>query len=79
MDYRNLGKCGLKVSPICLGTMMFGDRTDEAEAGRIINSARSSTRSAPGTRPWSMDSSPPATRRRRAIRIQSTRSPGGRR
>jgi aryl-alcohol dehydrogenase (NADP+) len=28
------------VSPICLGTMMFGDRTDEAEAGRIVASAR---------------------------------------
>jgi aryl-alcohol dehydrogenase (NADP+) len=40
MDYRNLGKCGLKVSPICLGTMMFGDRTDAVEAGRIVASAR---------------------------------------
>jgi aryl-alcohol dehydrogenase (NADP+) len=28
------------VSPICLGTMMFGDRTDEAEAARIVASAR---------------------------------------
>ena len=40
MDYRNLGESGLKVSPICLGTMMFGDRTDAAEAGRIVASAR---------------------------------------
>jgi aryl-alcohol dehydrogenase-like predicted oxidoreductase len=40
MDYRNLGNSGLKVAPICLGTMMFGDRTDEAEAGRIVASAR---------------------------------------
>ena len=40
MDYRNLGKSGLKVSPICLGTMMFGDRTDAAESGRIVASAR---------------------------------------
>ena len=40
MDYRNLGKSGLKVSRICLGTMMFGDRTDEAEAGRIVAAAR---------------------------------------
>ena len=39
-DYRNLGNSGLKVSRICLGTMMFGDRTDEAEAGRIVASAR---------------------------------------
>ncbi len=40
MDYRFLGKSGLKVSPICLGTMMFGDRTDAAESGRIVGSAR---------------------------------------
>jgi aryl-alcohol dehydrogenase-like predicted oxidoreductase len=40
MDYRNLGRSGLHVSPICLGTMMFGDRTDAAEAGRIVGSAR---------------------------------------
>ena len=24
MEYRNLGRSGLKVSPLCLGTMMFG-------------------------------------------------------
>ena len=40
MEYRFLGKSGLKVSPICLGTMMFGDRTDAAEAGRIVAAAR---------------------------------------
>ena len=40
MDYRKLGNSGLRVSPICLGTMMFGDRTDAAEAGRIVASAR---------------------------------------
>src|SRR5438105_12591342 len=40
MEYRSLGHSGLKVSPICLGTMMFGDRTDAAEAGRIVASAR---------------------------------------
>jgi aryl-alcohol dehydrogenase-like predicted oxidoreductase len=40
MDYRSLGDSGLKVSPICLGTMMFGDRTDKAEAGRIVANAR---------------------------------------
>ena len=40
MEYRFLGKSGVKVSPLCLGTMMFGDRTDEAEAGRIVASAR---------------------------------------
>ncbi|MBE0623818.1 MAG: aldo/keto reductase [Burkholderiales bacterium] len=40
MEYRKLGASGLKVSPICLGAMMFGERTDAAEAGRIVASAR---------------------------------------
>ncbi|HEY4373395.1 MAG TPA: aldo/keto reductase [Burkholderiales bacterium] len=40
MDYKKLGHAGIRVSPICLGTMMFGERTDEAEAGRIVASAR---------------------------------------
>lgn len=42
MDYRNLGQSGLKVSPICLGTMMFGDRTDARTAGQIVSIARDS-------------------------------------
>src|SRR3954466_10366050 len=40
MEYRNLGSSGVKVSPICLGTMMFGGPTDEATAGRIVAKAR---------------------------------------
>ncbi|NYI02143.1 aldo/keto reductase [Cupriavidus plantarum] len=40
MQYRRLGASNLKVSTLCLGTMMFGDQTDEAEAGRIVASAR---------------------------------------
>lgn len=40
MKLRRLGSSGLSVSEICLGVMMFGDRTDEAEAGKIIVSAR---------------------------------------
>jgi aryl-alcohol dehydrogenase-like predicted oxidoreductase len=39
MEYRRLGRSGLEVSVICLGTMMFGDRTDAAEAGRIVDHA----------------------------------------
>ncbi|MDB5591236.1 aldo/keto reductase [Enterovirga sp.] len=39
MDYRQLGRSGLKVSPLCLGTMMFGGPTEEAVAARIIASA----------------------------------------
>ena len=40
MHYRRLGNSNLQVSALCLGTMMFGDQTDEAEAGRIVASAR---------------------------------------
>ena len=40
MEYRRLGKSGIRVSPLCLGTMMFGDRTDAAEAGRMVAAAR---------------------------------------
>jgi len=29
MQYRRLGRFGLKVSPLCLGTMMFGGETNE--------------------------------------------------
>ncbi len=39
MQYRTLGRSGLKVSEICLGTMTFGRVTDEAEAQRIVNLA----------------------------------------
>ena len=39
MQYRTLGQSGLKVSPLCLGTMMFGGPTDEAAAHRIIDAA----------------------------------------
>jgi aryl-alcohol dehydrogenase-like predicted oxidoreductase len=39
-SYRRLGRSGLKVSTLCLGTMMFGDRTDEAQAGEIVAAAR---------------------------------------
>ena len=39
MDYRNLGKAGVKVSPICLGTMMFGGQTSEADSIRIMHQA----------------------------------------
>src|SRR3954447_26909812 len=40
MDYRSLGRSGLKISPICLGTMMFGGATDEATSSRIVAKAR---------------------------------------
>ncbi|AOZ01879.1 NADP-dependent oxidoreductase [Cupriavidus sp. USMAHM13] len=40
MPYRRLGASNLKVSALCLGTMMFADQTDESEASRIVASAR---------------------------------------
>lgn len=40
MQYRKLGRSGLKVSPICLGTMMFGGPTDEATSARMVAKAR---------------------------------------
>src|SRR5919204_5789834 len=40
MQYRQLGRSGLKISPICLGSMMFGGPTDEATSGRIVAKAR---------------------------------------
>jgi aryl-alcohol dehydrogenase-like predicted oxidoreductase len=40
MEYRNLGRSGLRVSPLCLGAMMFGGATDEATSARIVDRAR---------------------------------------
>ena len=39
MEYRRLGRSGLKVSALCLGTMTFGHGTEEAEAERIVRTA----------------------------------------
>jgi aryl-alcohol dehydrogenase-like predicted oxidoreductase len=40
MQYRYLGRSALRVSPLCIGAMMFGGATDEATARRIIDKAR---------------------------------------
>lgn len=40
MEYRSLGQSGLKVAPLCLGAMMFGGPTAEADARGIIGRAR---------------------------------------
>jgi aryl-alcohol dehydrogenase-like predicted oxidoreductase len=37
MEYRNLGKTGLKVSALCMGTMQFGWSVDEADTQRILS------------------------------------------
>jgi aryl-alcohol dehydrogenase-like predicted oxidoreductase len=41
MDYRTLGNTGVRVSPLCLGAMMFGDwgNSDHDESIRIIHHA----------------------------------------
>lgn len=39
MEYRRLGRSGVMVSPLCLGTMMFGAATEEPEAASIIATA----------------------------------------
>ncbi len=39
MDYRKLGRTGLRVSPLCLGTMNFGNQTDEAESFAVMDHA----------------------------------------
>ncbi|MBN1565437.1 MAG: aldo/keto reductase, partial [Anaerolineae bacterium] len=39
MDYKPLGRTGLKVSPLCLGTMNFGPRTTEDDSHAIMDAA----------------------------------------
>src|SRR5512133_3673547 len=39
MEYRSLGRTGVKVSPLGLGTANFGDSTDAATATQIIERA----------------------------------------
>ena len=40
MEYTHLGRSGLSVSRLCLGTMNFGPKTEEADAHAIMDSAR---------------------------------------
>ena len=39
MKYKNLGRSGLSVSRLCLGTMNFGSETDESTSHSIMDSA----------------------------------------
>ena len=39
MEYRQLGRSGLRVSPLCLGTWNFGEPTPAAEAERMVHLA----------------------------------------
>jgi aryl-alcohol dehydrogenase-like predicted oxidoreductase len=40
MEYRTLGRTGARVSALCLGAWMFGDRADAAESERILDESR---------------------------------------
>ncbi len=40
MDYRRLGRTGLEVSELCLGTMQFGWTTDEAASIAVLDAFR---------------------------------------
>ena len=37
MKYKYIGKTGLRVTPICLGTMSFGSWSDEKESFKIMD------------------------------------------
>jgi len=39
MEHRPFGRTGVYVSPLCLGAMNFGDRTEAAESIRILHAA----------------------------------------
>jgi aryl-alcohol dehydrogenase-like predicted oxidoreductase len=39
MDYHSLGRTGIQVSSLSLGTMLFGGETDEAEAAALVEHA----------------------------------------
>ncbi|MBN1451228.1 MAG: aldo/keto reductase [Anaerolineales bacterium] len=39
MEYRLLGRSGILVSPLCLGTMNFGSPTDEKDSFAIMQKA----------------------------------------
>lgn len=40
MEYRELGRTGVKVSELCFGTMSFGGDADETESSRMFNACR---------------------------------------
>jgi aryl-alcohol dehydrogenase-like predicted oxidoreductase len=39
MDYRHLGRTGMRVSPLCLGTMNFGPQTSEEDSFAVMDAA----------------------------------------
>jgi NDP-hexose 2,3-enoyl reductase len=49
MQHVKLGRTGLRVSRLCLGTMNFGPETAERESFAIMDSSSASTSSIPPT------------------------------
>lgn len=39
-QHRTIGRTGVKVSPVCFGTMTFGDQADETESARMYRACR---------------------------------------
>jgi aryl-alcohol dehydrogenase-like predicted oxidoreductase len=39
MEYTHLGRTGLSVSRLCLGTMNFGPQTEESDSHKIMDAA----------------------------------------
>ena len=37
MEYRQLGRAGVRVSELCLGTMTFGNEADESTSKQIVD------------------------------------------
>ena len=40
MNFKELGRTGVKVSELCFGTMSFGGDANEAESARMFNACR---------------------------------------
>ena len=40
MKYKLLGKTGVEVSELCLGTMSFGGAADKEESSKMFNASR---------------------------------------
>ena len=64
MEYRNLGRSGLKVSVLTMGTMTFGGAGNFAGHRQQRRSPRRGGRSTSASTPASTSSTPPTSTRR---------------
>ena len=77
MEYRHLGRLGLKVSPLCLGTMNFGPQTTRSRLATRSWTGRSSSGSTSSTPPTSTGSARASGRPRRSSATGSPRATDG--